>query len=193
MKNDLRKDRKAHRAALAAADPQAGERLKGAFIAADVWPEVGAVVAGYMPIGSEIDPRPLMAVLATRGHGLALPVISADKSTMTFHVWKAEDALETGPMGIRQPLQNVPEVTPDIVLVPLLAFDRRGGRLGYGGGFYDRALHYHRRTKNGKGKAIQCWGMAFSAQEIDAVPTEPHDQPLDAVLTERGLIEIRKT
>lgn len=111
---------------------------------------------------------------------------------MIFRAYDPVVALIEGPYGILQPGPDAEEVFPDIILAPLLAFDREGGRLGYGGGFYDRALDYLKAAKRDKDNALQVWGVAFSAQEVARVPTEPHDQRLDAVLTEQGVIEIRK-
>lgn len=147
-------------------------------------PSYTVVVSGYHPIGSELDPRPLLAMLRGLGHEIALPVVTGRDAPLIFRVWHEGDAMLEGPFGVREPLPVAPEVTPDILLVPLLAFDRRGFRLGYGGGFYDRTLALLRR--HGTPLAI---GIAFAAQEVDRVPVAEYDQPLNWIVTEREVIE----
>ncbi|MFP1129695.1 5-formyltetrahydrofolate cyclo-ligase [Asticcacaulis sp. W401b] len=186
----LRREMKGRRAALAAASPDAGERLAEAFVARGVWPRA-AVVAGFHPISDEIDPRPLMRHFLARGYTLALPRIDVE-GHMSFCAYSLDALLAAGPFGTQQPGPDAPEVFPDLILAPLLAFDRQGGRLGYGGGFYDRALDYLRSVNQSNENPLQVWGVAFSAQAVTRVPTEPHDQRLDAVLTELGVIAIRK-
>lgn len=186
----LRREMKGRRAGLVAACPDAGERLAKAFLAQGMWPKA-SVVAGFHPIRDEIDPRPLMRHFQARGYALALPRIEAE-GRMIFRTCTLDAPLEAGPFGTQQPGPDAPEVFPDLILTPLLAFDRQGGRLGYGGGFYDRALDYLRSVNQSNENPLQVWGVAFSAQAVSRVPTEPHDQRLDAVLTEQGVIEIRK-
>ena len=142
-----------------------------------------AVVAGYWPLGEEIDPLPLMRVLAGRGCSLALPVVTKTGAPLEFRRWTLQDELEPGPHGTRHPADLAPVVVPDVVLVPLLAFDRRGFRLGYGGGYYDRTLARLRR--DGPVAAI---GLAFAVQEVDEVPAGPWDQSLERIATEQGVI-----
>lgn len=182
LKMALRKEMKARRAAAFASDPDAGERL--AAQVAD-WPDVG-IVAGYSAFRQEIDPVPLMRAFAARGAELALPVLTDSLDGMIFRSWHPASPLIEGPFGLLQPPPESPEVLPDLVLVPLLAFDRQGRRLGYGGGFYDRGL-YSLRTR----KPFAAWGIAWAAQEVHALPHEPHDQRLDAVLTEKSMVETR--
>lgn len=186
----LRREMKGRRAALAAASMDAGEWLAEAFVARGVWPKA-AVVAGFYPIKDEIDPRPLMRHFKARGYTLALPRIEAG-GRMRFCACTLDAPLVAGPYGTRQPGPDAPEAFPDLILAPLLAFDREGGRLGYGGGFYDRALDYLRSVNQSNENPLRVWGVAFSAQAVARVPTEPHDQRLDAVLTEQGVVEIRK-
>jgi 5-formyltetrahydrofolate cyclo-ligase len=140
------------------------------------------VVAGYAPIASEADPGEVMRALAKHGHPLALPRIVEADSPLVFHAWQDGDALVPGAFGIGEPLKAAPAVTPDVLLVPLLAFDARGFRLGYGGGFYDRTL-----AALGAQKKIIAIGIAFAGQEVDAIPNEAFDARLDAVLTENGV------
>jgi len=146
----------------------------------------GTVVAGYSPIRSEIDPAPLMQELAARGMRLALPVITARDSPLGFRLWAANDKLLRGPLGILEPSPDAAEIVPDIVLVPLAAFDRLGHRIGYGAGHYDRTLARLRDSKK-----IIAIGLAFAAQEIETIPALPHDVALDYVLTETQLFDFR--
>lgn len=147
----------------------------------------GTVVAGYSPINSEIDPLPLMRALAEKGAALALPVIVARDHPLIFRAWRPEDGLVRGQYGIFEPSSDAQDVDPDIVLVPLAAFDRAGHRIGYGRGYYDRTLQNLRAMKK-----ITVIGLAFAVQEIEIVPALPHDEQLDCVLTERELIDLRR-
>jgi 5-formyltetrahydrofolate cyclo-ligase len=146
----------------------------------------GAVVAGYSPIRSEIDPIPLMCRLAAQGAQLALPVIVARDAPLSFRVWSSGDPLRRGPLGILEPLPEAATIIPDILLVPLAAFDRSGHRIGYGAGHYDRSFAQLRDLK-----AITAVGVAFAVQEINAVPMQPHDVALDYVLTETQSFDFR--
>ena len=147
----------------------------------------GAVVAGYSPIRNEVDPAPLMQTLAAKGARLALPVVPARGKSLIFRAWTPNDRLMLGPLGILEPSPAAAELVPDIVLVPLAAFDRAGHRIGYGAGHYDFTLaHLHRR------KTLSI-GLAFTAQEIPAVPAAAHDVMLDLVLTENETIDFRSS
>jgi 5-formyltetrahydrofolate cyclo-ligase len=146
----------------------------------------GMVVSGFSPMRSEINPVPLMRRLADRGVQLALPVVQGRGMPLVFRAWTFGDPLVPGVWGIREPGAEAPVVEPDLLLVPLAAFDRRGFRLGYGGGYYDRTLDALRRVK-----AIVAMGLAFAAQEIARVPEMPYDARLDFVLTEREAIDCR--
>jgi 5-formyltetrahydrofolate cyclo-ligase len=137
-------------------------------------PETGGIVAGYFPIRSEIDPLPLMHEIATLGYRLALPRIVADG--LVFHAYASGDDLAKGPLGTREPLAQSPIVEPETILTPLVAFDIRGARLGYGKGFYDRVFHGMPSTKR--------IGLGFAMQQVVAVPCELHDAELDAIFTE---------
>jgi len=148
----------------------------------------GTVVAGYSPIRSEIDPIPLMQKLAARGAPLALPVITARGQSLRFRVWSPGDRLMRGPLGILEPSPAAAEIVPDIVLVPLAAFDRSGHRIGYGAGHYDRTL-----AQLHKSKGFAAIGLAFAAQEVEAVPALQHDVALDYVLTETRVLDFRST
>ena len=146
----------------------------------------GAIVSGYSPIRGEIDPVPLMRKLAMQGARLALPAVMARGKSLAFRAWSPDDRLMLGPLGIPEPSPAATELVPDIMLVPLAAFDRLGHRIGYGAGHYDHTLAHLR-----KAKAVAAIGVAFAAQEIEAVPALAHDVALDYVLTETGTIDFR--
>ncbi len=179
-KSDLRDRMRVLRTALAAATPEASQRL--------TLPLSPRIVAGYRPFRDEIDPLPLMLKLAATGARLALPVTPPRDQPLplTFRAWTPGDALTAGGFGVHEPTGGE-VVIPDVVLVPLLAFDRRGHRLGYGQGHFDRTLETLRA--NG---AVTAVGLAYAGQEVPVLPDEPHDQALDAILTEKGYIEVRK-
>ncbi len=158
-----------------------GERLVAALA-----PQPGAVAAGYWPIGDEIDPRPLMARLAALGCGLCLPLVVGKGRALGFRAWSPGQPLVKAAFGLSQPPASAPPRTPWLLLVPLLAFDRRGQRLGYGAGYYDRTLAALRRAS----PSTAAVGVAYGAQEVAAVPNGPHDQRLDWVVTEDELIQI---
>jgi 5-formyltetrahydrofolate cyclo-ligase len=180
-KRALRASMAALRDRLAAEQPDAAERAAAAFPVTTT----PRVVAGTLPMRSELDPRPLMRRLEALGATLALPRAPKRGSPLSFHRWTAQTRFETSRFGVTEPVVETPLVEPDLVLVPLLAFDARGARLGYGGGFYDVTLAALRARSPG----LRAIGVAFSGQRVTALPTEPHDQRLDAVLTEAGLTE----
>nr|WP_249788458.1 5-formyltetrahydrofolate cyclo-ligase [Bradyrhizobium sp. G127] len=185
MKNDFRRDALARRDALSdKARTDAAEAIAGSPLPVELPPDT--IVAGYSPINTELDPFPLMHAVAGKGAVLALPVIIARDHALIFRAWRSGEGLVRGPFGIFQPSSDAPEVDPDIVLVPLAAFDRAGHRIGYGRGYYDRTLQNLRASKK-----ITVIGLAFAVQEIETVPRLPHDEQLDCVLTERGLIDLR--
>src|ERR1700736_5040255 len=146
----------------------------------------GSIVSGYSPIRSEIDPVPLMRALAAQGARLALPAVMARGKSLAFRAWSVGDRLMLGPLGILEPSPAATEVVPDIMLVPLAAFDSSGHRIGYGAGHYDYTLQHLR-----KGKGITAIGLAFAAQESEAVPALAHDERLDYVLTETKVFDFR--
>jgi 5-formyltetrahydrofolate cyclo-ligase len=148
---------------------------------------VARVVAGYSPQGAELDPRPLMRRFAAAGVRLALPVTTALDAPLAFRAWTEGDPLEPDVFDIPSPRGQSPEVSPDIIIAPVLAFDRRGRRLGQGAGCFDRTLA---RARDFGGVFVI--GLAFAGQEVGRVPAGPLDQGLDAILTETGYIEVRK-
>ncbi len=161
------------KAAFEAGQGQAAELLADLLAA-----HSGKVLAGYMPMRTEIDPLPAMA--AHQG-AVGVPVIVAAATPLKFREWGPGVAMIPGPFGAAIPAEGA-WVIPDILIVPLLAFDARGYRLGYGGGFYDRTLQGLRA----KGPTLAI-GFAFAAQEVDEVPIDQFDQRLDAVVTEGGV------
>lgn len=145
--------------------------------------EPGLIVSGYMPIRSELNPLPVLRALAESGARLALPVVAGRGKPLVMRAWTWGAPLERRQWGIREPGLECPEVAPDILLVPLAAFDRRGYRIGYGAGYYDMTISALLAQK-----PITTVGLAFAAQEIAQVPDLPHDEPLDFVMTERETI-----
>jgi 5-formyltetrahydrofolate cyclo-ligase len=146
----------------------------------------GTVVSGFMPMKSEINPLPLLRSLVQVGATLALPVVSGRGKPLIMRAWQWGEPLNAGVWGIREPKPDAKEVDPDILLVPLLAFDRLGFRLGYGGGYYDLTIAGLRARKT-----VTAVGIALSAQEVAQVPTTRRDARLDLVLTEREVIDLR--
>jgi 5-formyltetrahydrofolate cyclo-ligase len=146
----------------------------------------GTVVSGYSPIRNEIDPAPLMIRLAGLGARLALPVINARGKSLTFRAWSPNDRLVLGSLGIPEPSPAAAELIPDVMLVPLAAFDRAGHRIGYGAGHYDHTFAHLRKSH-----AVMGIGLAFAAQEIQSVPALAHDVALDFVLTEKDVFDFR--
>ena len=146
----------------------------------------GTIVSGFMPLKSEINPLPLLQKLAEAGARLALPAIAGRGKPLIMRAWEFGAPLDRGQWGIREPKADAPEVDPDILLVPLLAFDRAGYRIGYGAGYYDMTIHRLRALK-----PVTAVGIAFAAQEVPKIPTTPRDERLDLVLTEREVIDLR--
>jgi 5-formyltetrahydrofolate cyclo-ligase len=138
--------------------------------------------AGYRAMRGEVDVMEIFKLMARYGKTTALPCVTPDK-TLVYRRWQLGDALARHPLGMEEPLADAPLIEPEIILVPLLAFDGEGYRLGYGGGFYDRAISESRKQKQNQ-KFI---GVAYSLQEVDEVPTDANDQPLDGILTELGV------
>lgn len=147
----------------------------------------GAVVSGFSPIKTEFNPVPLMRKLSEAGARLALPAVAGRGKPLTMRAWAFGEELASGVWGIREPKPDAPEVFPDILLVPLAAFDRHGHRIGYGAGYYDMTIARLRAMK-----PVVAIGVAFAAQEIDRVPATPFDARLDLVLTEREIIDFRE-
>ncbi len=158
-------------------DPALGMQLARHVLAA-LLPPPGATLSGFWPMGAEIDIRPLLWALHARGHPILLPETPKRGNPLIFRRWRPGMTMMAERFGTFRP--TGPVAAPDILLVPLLAFDRAGNRLGYGGGFYDRTLAALPHA--------QTIGCAFAAQELDDVPTTDHDARLDVIATERGII-----
>jgi len=144
------------------------------------------VTSVYFPLPNEPSTLPLLARLAEAGYQTALPVTGKPGTPLVFRLWRPGEPTATGKMKIEEPLAQAPEVSPDLLFVPLAAFDRAGNRIGYGAGYYDRTLRQLRAMK-----PICAVGVAYAAQEFPGLPTESHDESLDYVLTERELIDCR--
>jgi 5-formyltetrahydrofolate cyclo-ligase len=142
------------------------------------------VFALYQPMGSELDPRPLLEQLRRDGARPALPAAGREE-LMVFRLWDPAVRLEADAFGVPAPPAFAPLVEPDLIVTPLLGFDRRGGRMGQGAGHYDRAIADLRARKR-----LFVIGLAFSGQELAQLPVEAHDEPLDAILTETDYIEV---
>jgi len=149
-------------------------------------PRPGLIVSGFMPIRSEINPLPLMRRYAEAGAQLVLPAIDGRGKPLRLRAWKIGDMLVTGQWNIREPAPAAPELVPDLMLVPLAVFDRRGHRIGYGAGYYDMTIAKARAQK-----PVLAVGVAFAVQEAPEVPNLARDEPLDLVLTEIETINCR--
>lgn len=177
-KAKLRREQRAKRKLAFAAEPQAGHAVATrVFTTISLPPE--APLSAFWPMGDELDVRPLITRAAFAGHPVGLPVMLGKAQPLIFRRWRPGDLLADGGFGTSIPTADKPEIVPQILIVPLLAFDRAGFRLGYGGGFYDRTLEKLRAL--GPVLAI---GVAFAAQEVVAVPRDEHDQRLDWIVTE---------
>lgn len=185
LKSDLRRAAKARRAEAAGPGAAAAvrDRLLDLLDRGLLALAPGAPVAGYWAKGDELDPLPLLESLAGRGHPVGLPVVVAPGAPLVFRRWRPGEALVPAAFGLREPAADSPEVTPELVLAPLLAFDRRGFRLGYGGGFYDRTL-----ARLSAARPVLAIGLAYAGQEMDRVPAGDSDWRLDAVVTETEAI-----
>ena len=178
MRRALAAQRSAHHKAHGEAEAQA----LAEFVSSNADKQLGAIsdniIAAYLPMGGELDPRPLMQALRKNGNSICLPVCINEDAPLVFRRYRQNDALLPDDMGIAAPRATAQQVTPDIVLLPLLAFDGQGYRLGRGGGFYDRTLA--ELKKRGDCRFI---GLAFDMQMVDKCPIAPHDEALHAVLT----------
>lgn len=147
------------------------------------------IVAAYLPHGSELDPQPVLDAILGFDPGFATPVlpVALDKnSPLKFRHWNPQVKLVPDAFGILAPPPSAPELVPNLVIAPLLAFDGKGGRLGQGAGHYDRTLANLRKVR-----PVFMLGLGYAGQQVDAIPVERHDQRLDAILTETGYIEVR--
>ncbi len=189
LKATLRQTAFARRSAAHAADLAGDGAMSRAameqFLAAGLHAGAG-IISGFCPIRSEIDPTPLMAALDGAGHRLCVPVIQGRGLALRFREWRPGAEMIEGDFGALVPAAG-DWLEPRLLIAPLVAFDANGGRLGYGGGFYDRSLQGLRAQDQAMRRTLAV-GFAYSAQQVDAVPRGPADQPLDAIVTEHGLI-----
>lgn len=186
FKADLRRSSLSRRDAIApAARAAAAEAIAERPFPVEV--PAGSVVSGYSPLQTELNPVPLMRKLAEHGAQLALPVVVGRGKPLIMRAWTFGQPLGTGVWGIREPTADAPEVWPDILIVPLAAFDRKGHRIGYGAGYYDMTINRLRMLK-----PITAIGFGYAAQQVAVVPFTPRDARLDLVLTEREVIDCRR-
>lgn len=185
-KTELRRAAMATRDSLARTVGDVGDQLVVTF-ASRILLKPPMVVAGYAPTRSEVDPTPLLRFLEAAGWRCCLPVVVDNGDGLVFRGWTVGDALVPGTFGVSVPGEDAEELRPDVVLVPLLAYDGTGHRLGYGAGCYDRALARLRR----EGMVLAA-GLAYAGQQVDALPAQDHDQLLDMVMTEQGVTEFGK-
>ena len=176
-KKALRKELRARRAAAVTQSDRAGTALRDVSTATLPIPD-RAVVSGYLPMGDEIDVLPMVEAFRASGHDIAMPVVVGRGEPLLFRRWRPDDPLEDGPLGTRHPRGSAPAVRPDVLIVPLLGYDRRGYRLGYGGGFYDRTVAALR--SDGEILAV---GVGFAEQEVAQIPRGPQDEAMDWIAT----------
>lgn len=184
-KSAFRESMRRQRAMLARAHPDFA-RAAAEHVAALGIPD-GSVVGAYVATRDEADPHVILKMLVLRNCTAAFPRVAAKDAPLAFHRWKPGDAMQPGAFGIPEPSKDWPLAFPKILLVPLLAFDRAGHRLGYGAGFYDRTLDFLRANST-----VRAIGVAYAGQEVEALPREEHDHPLDAVITETGVREFTR-
>ncbi|MEQ1889555.1 MAG: 5-formyltetrahydrofolate cyclo-ligase [Alphaproteobacteria bacterium] len=187
LKHEMRLAQRKQRAVLFKAAPAAIYVKAARHFIENIEIPSGGVVAGYWPLNDEFDSRPLLESIAAEGGRLALPVVAGDSGRLIFREWLPGAPLVPAGFGTLGPRESAREVLPDVIIAPLLAFDRRGYRLGYGGGFYDRSLTALRAS----GKCQFAAGLGFAAQRVQQVPAGLDDARLDAVVTETGIIRAR--
>jgi 5-formyltetrahydrofolate cyclo-ligase len=163
--------------------PHAAQELLAHFQTLQLPP--AKIIAGYAAIKDEINPEYIMRALASGGYHLSLPVLVAETAPLIFRAYQIDDVLDSeNNFRLPQPTADKPTVTPDILLVPLLGFDRRGNRIGYGQGYYDRTLATLRSSNAG----LLAIGLAYAEQEVPGIVPQPHDQPLNIIVTSREVI-----
>jgi len=187
LKTQMRQAVFARRDALPPAERQAAAEA----IAARAFPlpiQPGVIVSGFSPIRTEINPMPLLRRLEAAGASLALPVVAGKGQPLIMRAYRFGQELNAGVWGIREPKDDAPQVDPDILIVPLAAFDRRGNRIGHGAGYYDMTIARLRALK-----PVVAVGIAYAAQEVAEVPVTERDERLDLVLTERDVFDFRQS
>lgn len=183
-KAELRKTAKAKRASLSLAMRQYCTEgfIKSFFQAIDT---KGKIIAGYAARHDELDVFPLLTLLTKKQVECCLPCVDPDSPLLAFRSWNPQSRFKVGPYNIREPEAILPLITPDILIVPLLAYDKNCHRLGYGAGYYDATIHHLRQNH----KNVYCVGAAFSAQQVDDIGAELHDAILDCIVTEQGVLQ----
>ena len=191
IKRDLRKQaiRARSELALRVDKAAAAAAVRDRFIN-EFSPRPGAVVSAFWPVGDEFDIHPTIEALHRCGCVVALPVVTVKHMPLTFRVWEPGTQFIVSSFGIPEPGPDRPPATPDISLVPLLAFDRDGYRLGYGGGYYDRTLQQMRLLR--RDPPFLAIGVGYAEQQVDRLPREPFDQPLDGIVTEQFLLRFER-
>jgi 5-formyltetrahydrofolate cyclo-ligase len=180
LKEGVRKEALERRAALKPRVSELSRRLAEIFLKQVPVPS-GATVSAYVAIGDEADPAALLHALRARGHAIVLPRVAGRGKPLDFHRYDAGQSLVRGGFGLSEPARDWPLMPPDVLVVPLLAFDASGYRIGYGAGFYDRTLAKLRGTRD-----VLAVGFAFADQEFETVPHDENDQRLDWIVTEIG-------
>ncbi len=164
-----------------------GVRAAALFLDAIPLP-AASVISVYWPLEAEFDSRPLMEVLLKNGHAIALPAVVGAKQPLVFRHWKPGDAMAQSSFGIKEPLAEAGDVQPDLIVAPLVAYNAQGFRLGYGGGFYDRTLRVLRETA----PDLLAVGLGFAAQVMAELPYDDSDEPLDWLVSERGVQKFQR-
>lgn len=177
----LGRRREIHQKSAASAAAKLAERLS------DEIDRTHKTIAGYWPIGNEIDCRPALEEMAAIGHDIVLPVVAGQGQVLLFRQWKPGETLESGPFGTSHPGRRALVRTPDLLLLPLVAFDQVGHRLGYGAGYYDRTLWALRRDGG-----VLAVGVGYDEQEIEHIPADDHDEIMDAVVTDQRTLWFKK-
>jgi 5-formyltetrahydrofolate cyclo-ligase len=184
QKEALRNQALERRAALKGQVPDLSRALAHNFLTHVPIPP-GAIVSAYFAIGDEADPSPLIEALRARGHRIVLPRVAGRGKSLDFHLYEEGAKLVPGGFGLSEPARDWPLLDPDVLAVPLLAFDPRGYRIGYGAGFYDRTLQRLRASRN-----IIAASYCFSVQKFSEVPYDENDQRLDWIVTEKGAVPV---
>jgi 5-formyltetrahydrofolate cyclo-ligase len=180
QKQELRNEARAARAGLKIAAPNAAHAIAKNFLTS-IPLQSNAIVAAYIAARDELDPRELVSALRMRGVAIALPRVAAKNAPLAFHLWRDGASPVKGAYELFEAAPDWPKATPDVVLVPLLAFDAGGHRLGYGGGYYDRSLRALRETGS-----MLALGLAYDGQEVAHIPRDATDERLDWLVTEKG-------
>jgi 5-formyltetrahydrofolate cyclo-ligase len=184
-KAGLRQQASKRRAALGQDFRSFAARTAAGHFFAEVALPHGAIVAAYWPIRDELDCKPVLTRLVDSGQPVCLPIVTGDDQPLTMRLWAQAAPLYASGFGSLAPGDDAPIVEPDVIIMPLLGFDTSGTRLGYGGGYYDRTLALMTRRP-------QLIGYAFAAQQLPSIPHEPHDIPLDMVVTEDGIVRFNE-